>query len=152
MNPSRSLEVLLEREQAERDGALAALHRAQQHAEAARAQADRLVAYRGEYQRRWSAQFARAAAIEIVQCYHGFTQRLEEAISQQQLAARHADEGVERARLALRTCEVRVASVRKLIERRAGELKRCAERREQKTADEAAQRMTWTARLQPSFH
>ena len=136
----QSLNTLLEREEAERDAALAALHAARQQAEGARAQSAQLLAYRADYEGRWSKQFARQGAIEIVQCYHGFTQRLEQAIVQQQRVAEHALAQLEHARALLQACELRVASVRKLIERRVQAQERVAARREQKQTDEAAQR------------
>jgi flagellar FliJ protein len=139
----QSLSILLEREEQERDAALAALHAARSHADAARAQAEQLVEYRAEYQRRWTEQFARAGAIEIVHCYQGFTQRLEQAIVQQDRLAQHAKAQAERAQATLAACELRVASVRKLIERRLHEQQRVAARREQKITDEAAQRAAY---------
>jgi flagellar FliJ protein len=134
------LAILLEREESERDAAQAALHAARREAEAARSQSAQLLDYRAEYEGRWRRQFAQHGAIEIVQCYHGFTQRLETAIAQQQRATEHALGQLQRASAALQACEMRVASVRKLIERRLHEQQRVAARREQKQADEAAQR------------
>jgi flagellar protein FliJ len=144
----QSLHILLEREQAERDTALAALNEARRQAQAAQLQSEQLLAYRSEYEQRWSRQFAQHGAMEIVHCYHGFTQRLEHAIAQQQRVAHHAHGQLERTRNELQACELRVASVRKLIERRMAEQQRTAARREQKQTDEAAQRAGWAAALQ----
>jgi flagellar FliJ protein len=136
----QSLTLLLEREESERDAALAALNDARRQAEGARVQAAQLLTYRADYEGRWSKQFARQGAIEIVQCYHAFTQRLEQAIVQQQRVAEHALAQLEHARALLQACELRVASVRKLIERRVQAQERVAALREQKQTDEAAQR------------
>jgi flagellar FliJ protein len=139
----QSLFVLLKQSESERDEAQAALQQALKRAEAARAQADQLAAYRAQYQQRWSQQFAQRGAIEIVHCYHGFNERLEQAITHQQQATTQSDSQVEGARALLREREMRVASVRKLIERRQQELRRLEDRRDQKLTDEAAQRTGW---------
>jgi flagellar FliJ protein len=149
----QSLHTLLEREAAERDTALAALNEARRQAQAAQLQSEQLLAYRAEYEQRWSRQFAQHGAMEIVHCYHGFTQRLEQAIAQQQRVVHHAQGQLECTRNELQACELRVASVRKLIERRVAEQQRTAARREQKQTDEAAQRAGWTAALRsPMTH
>ncbi len=143
----QSLHVLLKQAESERDQALALLQQAQQRADAARLQAEQLQAYRGQYQQRWSAQFAQRGAIEIVHCYQGFNARLEQAITHQEQAATQSGTQLERARSTLQERELRVASVRKLIERRRLELRRLEERREQKLTDEAAQRSGWNTAL-----
>jgi flagellar FliJ protein len=138
-----ALQTLLEREEAERNQALAELQQAQQQAGAAQLQAEQLLAYRADYQRRWSDQFSRQGAIEIVHCYQGFMSRLEQAVAQQERIASHAEAQAQRARERVQGCEIRVASVRKLIERRLSERERVAARREQKQTDEVAQRAAW---------
>lgn len=137
---TQALNILLERAEAERDAALAQLQLLLAQAEQARAQAQQLDQYRGEYQQRWSQQFARQTTIDIVGCYQSFGLRLDQAIDQQGFASRNADSRVERARAALRELELRVASVRKLMERRQAERTRAVQRQEQKTTDEQAAR------------
>jgi len=137
------LHTLLEREKEKRDAALADLREATDQAQAAREQADGLVAYRGEYRKRWAAQFAQRAPIEILHCYQGFVDRLEQAIGAQQGVAEHAASRVQAARIRLRHRETKVATVQRLIERRAQATALQELRREQKTLDEAAQRLTW---------
>ncbi|HEX5685316.1 MAG TPA: flagellar export protein FliJ [Ideonella sp.] len=140
------LHTLLEREKEKRDAALADWRNAEAQERAARDQAESLVTYRGEYRKRWAAQFAQCAPIEILQCYQGFVERLEQAIGAQQGVAEQAASRVEAARLRLRHRETKVATVQRLIERRlqAGALRE--QRREQKTTDEAAQRLAWARR------
>jgi flagellar FliJ protein len=137
---TQALNILLERAEAERDDALAKLQELQRQAEAAQAQAAQLGQYRSDYQQRWTQQFARQTTIDIVGHYQNFGQRLDQAIAQQGAVSQFAQQRVERAREALRDLELRVASVRKLIERRQGELRRSAQRREQKATDEQAAR------------
>ncbi|HJV67949.1 flagellar export protein FliJ [Ideonella sp.] len=137
------LNTLLEREREKRDAALAEWREAERQALAAREQADSLVAYRGEYRKRWAAQFAQRAPIEILHCYQGFVDRLEQAIGAQQGVADQASTRVQAARARLRHRETKVATVQRLIERRAQAATLHELRREQKTLDEAAQRLTW---------
>lgn len=137
---TQALNILLERAEAERDDALAKLQELQRQAEAAQAQAQQLGQYRSDYQQRWTQQFARQTTIDIVGHYQNFGQRLDQAIAQQGAVSQFAQQRVERAREALRDLELRVASVRKLIERRQGELRRSAQCREQKATDEQAAR------------
>lgn len=143
----QSLVTLLKQAETERDEAIAALQQAQARANAAQTQADQLAAYRAQYQQKWSQQFAQRGAIEIVHCYHGFNERLEQAITHQQTAATQTAAQLERARALLQERELRVASVRKLIERRQMELRRQEERRDQKATDEAASRSGWNTQL-----
>jgi flagellar FliJ protein len=137
------LHTLLEREKEKRDAALADWRNAEAQERAAREQADSLVAYRGEYRKRWQAQFAKSAQIEILHCYQGFVDRLEQAIGAQQGVAEQAAGRVQAARLRLRHRETKVATVQRLIERRLQASALREQRREQKTVDEAAQRLTW---------
>lgn len=144
MNPSIDpLMALLGQAERERDDALGDTRRAAEAFQAAQAQAEQLVAYRSEYEARFREQFSRNGSVSILQCYQGFSARLGQAIDQQQQVALHAERRVEVAREALRNQEVRVASVRKLLERRLQELRQSAERRDQKQTDEVAARAAW---------
>ena len=68
-NPSPSCSPQAERQ---RDEALAEQLKAETAQRAAQAQAEQLVAYRREYEQRWSAEFCREGKIELVRCYQGF--------------------------------------------------------------------------------
>ena len=138
---TRALHTLLEQAELDRDTALARLLQADEAARQARAQAEQLHAYREDYLRRAPALNGKSAHIELVRCHQGFMQRLDQAIAQQ----RGQLEGLEQQAAALREAllerEVRVAAVRKLIERRGQEQQRQAARAEQRHNDEAAQRL-----------
>lgn len=134
-----ALRTLLEQAERDRDAAQLALRRAEDAAGRADAQRRQLEGYRSEYLQRWSGQFARRGAIEIVHCYQSFGTRLDEAVAQQAQQSHAAAAQVERALVALRAAEMRVASVRKLIERRDAEQRRAQDRREQRLSDEHAQ-------------
>ncbi|NRF68502.1 flagellar export protein FliJ [Aquincola sp. S2] len=134
------LSTLLEHAEAERDAAITVLRNAEAAAAHAQAQAEQLQTYRSQYQQRWSTQFRQAGSIELLQCYQGFGQRLDQAITQQSHTAAQAQNRVAQARAVLLEREQRVAAVRKLIERRGQEQRRVDDRREQRSTDEAASR------------
>jgi len=140
-----ALNTLLSQAEGERNKAMVALRRAEDHVRRLRAQTEQLSGYRADYQRRWAGQFSRQGTMEIVQCYQTFTQRLDEALAQQQ---RQTDSALAQAatlREALLAAELRVASVRKLIERRQFELRQAEDRRAQRQTDETAQHVHWRA-------
>ena len=136
-----ALNTVLEQAEAERNQAQLALRRAEEQTARLQAQADQLGQYRSEYQQRWAGQFSRQGAIEIVQCYQSFMQRLDEAMAQQTQQAETARQQALRLREQLLAAELRVASVRKLIERRQHEARRNEQRREQRQSDEHAQHL-----------
>src|ERR1700761_7241218 len=135
------LKTLLEREQKRRDEQMAAVRNAVANAEAQQQQADGLNGYRSEYCAKWSAQFQRAATIEILRSYHGFLSRLDQAISQQTSVVEHAHRMVEAQRQRLVEGEIRGAPAERLIKRREALLAKVADRRDQKNLDELAQRL-----------
>lgn len=148
-----TLHTLLQQAEGQRDQALAALQRAEELARRAQAQAEQLAGYRGEYRQRWSQQFSRQGTMDIVHCYQSFTQRLDEAIQQQNQQAAHTEAQVAQLRQQLVAAEMRVAAVKKLIERRTHEHRRHAERREQRQTDETAQQLRWRQqRTEPAQH
>ena len=143
MNPLQPLMALLAQTERERDAAWVEAQRAAEAQGKATSQADQLLAYRREYEQRWSVQFKTEGRIELVHCYRGFMDRLTQAVEQQQRVAAHAAAQLEGARARLCERELRVASVRKLIERRRQELRLSADRIEQKQTDEFGSRIAW---------
>ncbi|HJV62125.1 MAG TPA: flagellar export protein FliJ [Albitalea sp.] len=143
MNALQPLLALLAQAERERDEAWAEAQRTLQAHQNATAQADQLLVYRREYEQRWSAQFRTEGRIELLHCYRGFMDRLTQAVEQQQRVAEHAAGQVEGARARLAEHEMRVASVRKLIEKRRQELRLTADRNEQKQSDEFGARLAW---------
>lgn len=142
----QALVLVLEQVERERDQALAEQQRAQQVFDGAQHQSEQLLNYRSEYEQRWNSQFRQAGTKEIMQCYQGFMGRLQLAVDQQQHQVTRASATLAAARDVVRAQEMRVAAVRKLIERRQQELALAAGRREQKLTDEQASRAAW-ARL-----
>ena len=139
--PTDTLTTLLEQAEAERNRALTAYTQTCARLDAARDQAQQLEAYRADYRQRWSRQFAQGAGLDIVRCYQGFADRLELAIAQQAHAVTLAQAALVRAGDLLSAHELRVASVRKLIERRAAAERQMQDRIEQKADDEHATRI-----------
>lgn len=141
-----ALRTLLERCESERDQIAAALARAQDGARRAELQAQQLAAYRGEYGQRWQTRFTQGSAIEIVHCYGQFMGRLDDVIGQSHLQLDTARSQADRLRERLVAAELRVASTRKLIERREAERQRIEDRRDQRRTDETAQQLHWRQR------
>ncbi|MEO6408738.1 MAG: flagellar export protein FliJ [Burkholderiaceae bacterium] len=137
----QTLKPLLDHAEAQRNAALAAFNQTRAQRDAARTQAHDLGAYRDDYRQRWNSRFQVGAALAIVQCYRQFGDRLELAITQQANAVAAAERAFTRANDTLVAHELRVASVRKLMERRDLERWRGDERREQRSDDEFSQRM-----------
>lgn len=146
MNAMQSLLTLLAHAERERDAALAELRRYQIEQRNAQAQADQLQSYRHDYEQRWSSEFSRSGDIAIVHCYQGFVTRLGQAIEQQTHVAQVAAQRLAQAEAVWRECELRVASVGKLVGRRNLALRNEEGRREQKLLDEQATRMAWERR------
>jgi flagellar protein FliJ len=140
MNDLQPLMALLAQTEKERDLALVHSQRQADAHRAAQQQAEQLRVYRSDYERRWGEQFGREGKVELLRCYQGFVERLSMALEQQVRIAHDAAQQAERAAGALREYEIRVASVRKLIERRVTEVQRTLNLREQKQSDEFASR------------
>lgn len=137
----QSLLSLLHHAQDESDRALSAWQVANNAKLAIVAQYEQLLLYRREYEERWSRQFSEHGQMELVRSYHGFMQRLTQALEHQQGTVHNAALRADKARTLLRERELRVASVRKLIERRAAAERQLRERIEQKADDEHATRI-----------
>lgn len=133
-----AIATLLERAEAERDEAQRALQRVITEAANARGQHAQLIDYRREYELRYAEQFGRGGSIEVVRCYQGFASRLTQAIEQQARVVQHLDARIEPARGTLQQAETRLASIRKLMQRRQFEVLRALERAELRRSDEFA--------------
>lgn len=136
-----ALHALAQREEGERDEALARLVDAREAADKAAAQAQQLRQYREEYAQRWTAQFRGGAGMDLLHCYQSFIARLDVAVMQQSSIAAHAAQRVEDHRLHTVACEQRLAAVKKLLGRRQAALAHREHRQEQRADDEAAQQM-----------
>jgi flagellar protein FliJ len=150
---NRSLDplmALLQQAERERDAALADVQKLVDANRAAEMQLEQLVNYRTEYEARFREQFKSHQGIAALQGYQVFSERLTLAIDQQGRAVQHAEARVVQSRQVLIEQEMRVASVRKLLERRLNEIKLGSERREQRQTDEFATRAAWARLAHPS--
>lgn len=143
MTSSQALLSLLAHAERERNCAMSDAKRVELEHRAAQRQADQLLAYRSDYELRWSRSFGDGGGIAIVQCYQGFMQRLDAAIETQQRVVALAARRLQDAQALWQQREIRVASVRKLIERREQQARAGEQRREQRHQDEHATRAAW---------
>jgi flagellar protein FliJ len=147
MHPSlHPLMLALEVAERDRDQAQSTVLRLRHQMEAAQSQARQLDDYRRDYQQRWGERFQTQGTVQIMQCYHGFMARLDQAGTQQQAAVQRMQHHLDQALQVLRDREMRAASIRKLIERRQDELARARSRQDQKITDEQAARVAWARR------
>jgi flagellar FliJ protein len=142
----RTLQMLLEREEAARDEAALALQRAEDLRARLQAQTEQFQQHRAEYVARWQGEFQRQGGVEILQCYRSFMQRLDQAVTQLVGQMGQTEASAERCRKRLVQAQTRVAAIRTLIERREQALALVERRRDQKQTDEMAQRSAWMAR------
>jgi flagellar FliJ protein len=142
-NSLHALTLLLEQAERSRDEALARQQQAEDRLRAAEGQASQLSDYRGQTERRWSAQFREGATVTLLHCYQGFIGRLHGAEDQQAGVVERTREDLERCRAETLAEEQRVFAVRKLIERRQLALRQRADRQEQKLFDEMGTRAAW---------
>jgi len=93
-----ALTLLLEQAERSRDEALARQQQAEDRLRAAEGQASQLSDYRGQTERRWSAQFREGATVTLLHCYQGFIGRLHGADQQAQAQQGDTNQGIHRAK------------------------------------------------------
>lgn len=141
-----SLHTLLAHAERQRDSALADVSRADAARRRVHEQCEQFLAYRDEYRQRGPAHGGRSASIEMLRTHQLFMQRLDQALAQLQGQRERAEATEARLRQALVALETRVASVRKLIERRLGTQRLAAAQQDQRRSDDATQQRLWHAR------
>lgn len=140
MSTLQPLIALLAQAERERDELQVHLLRLRGTHQNAQAQAAQLRLYRNEYDERFGARPQAGTTIEMIRVAQGFAGRLTHAVDQQDRIVEHAAGQMAIAEVQWREAELRVASVRKLIERRMDEMRRSSDRAEQKAVDEFASR------------
>ncbi|MBK6866225.1 MAG: flagellar export protein FliJ [Ideonella sp.] len=143
MTASPALLSLLAHAERERNGAMSEAKRIEMEHRNAQRQAEQLLAYRNDYEQRWSRSFGNGGGIAIVHCYQGFMDRLGGAIAAQQRVVAMAAQRLANAQGQWQQHEIRVAAIRKLIERRSGEARVAEARLEQRQQDEHGLRAAW---------
>ena len=142
----QSLKTLLDIATRERDQAAAALAQAEQQLRAQQNQWEQLQAYQADYARRAPAHGGQAAPIEVLRCHQAFMGRLDQAMAHQQRVLHAAEGEAQLRRQTLLQRETRLASVRKLMQRRVDSATLAAERADQRRTDEAALQRHWHQR------
>lgn len=133
-----SLQTLLSHAEGERDAALAALARSEQQLQQLRAQTLQLQGFRDDYRGRAPTAGGRSTSIASLRTHDDFMQRLQQALDQAQLQEATAQTQVQQLHRTLLPLELRVASVRKLLERRGQAARNASDRSDQRHADESA--------------
>lgn len=105
---------------------------------AARAQLEQLEDYARETQSRWGIRADTAMKPEVMYHHYQFMDRLGYAAGVQQGVVGDHERRVDVARRTLLEAELRLASLRKVVEKRRDDLERAEMRRDQKQTDERA--------------
>jgi flagellar FliJ protein len=140
---TQALHTLLEHAERQRDESMATLAQAEEATRRLREQSEQLHTYRGEYRQRNPGLGGRSTSIDLLRCHQNFMQRLDQALAQLEGQLHAAESRALRLRSDLLAHETRVASVRKLLERRGGEAQRVAARQEQRRSDDAGRVQGW---------
>lgn len=138
MSSLQAFTVAVELAERRRDAARQALRDVQGAREAAQAQLEQLSGYAQETQTRWGASEGRTLKPEVMAHHYHFMARLDHAIGLQAGVVGSQDTRVAGARQALLQAELRLASLRKVLQRRRAEQALAEQRREQKQTDERA--------------
>lgn len=138
MSSLNAFVVAVELAERQRDAARQTLGNVQGARQAAQAQLEQLSGYAAETQGRWGMRAGAAVQPEVMHHHYQFMGRLDHAIGLQTQALSGQDQRVDQARQALLQAELRLSSLRKVLERRRAELALLVQRREQKQTDERA--------------
>ncbi len=138
MSALNALIVAVEIASRKRDEARQALREAQAVQQAAQAQLSQLQDYARETEQRWGMQADTTVKPEVMFHHYQFMGRLDHAAGLQTSVVGDQAARVERAQRALMETELRLASLRKVLEARRLELERAQARMDQKQTDERA--------------
>lgn len=138
MSALNALTVAVEAAERQRDQARQALLNTRRAQMAAQAQLDQLQGYANETESRWGMRANAAVAPEVMFHHYQFMDRLGHAIGLQTAVVQDHERRVSIAQNKLLATELRVTSLKKLIDKRRHELQQAQTRREQKQTDERA--------------
>lgn len=138
MPAPNALSVALELALRRRDEARRLLQDARNARQAAQEQLDQLEGYARETQNRWGMRPDAAVQPEVMYHHYQFMDRLNHAMGLQTGVVGSHDERVAAAEKALLDAELRLASLKKLVEKRQRDALLAQTRREQKQTDERA--------------
>lgn len=138
MSSLHAFTVAVELAERRRDAARQTLGAVQGARQAAQGQLEQLQGYALEIEGRWGASEGRSLGPEVLRHHHQFMGRLEHAATLQVRVVGNQDARVAAAQAALLQTELRLASLRKVLEHRRAEQLREQARRDQKQTDERA--------------
>lgn len=138
MPAPNALSVALELALRRRDEARRLLQDARNARQAAQEQLNQLDGYARETQNRWGMRPDAAVQPEVMYHHYQFMDRLNHAMGLQTGVVGSHDERVAAAEKALLDAELRLASLKKLVEKRQRDALLAQTRREQKQTDERA--------------
>ena len=138
MSALSALSVAVDLAERKRDEARRALQDALRAQQAARDQMEQLKGYAQETQNRWGMRANAHVQPEVMYHHYQFIGKLEHAIGLQSGVVQEQARRVEQARQALLQAELRLTSLRKVVERKQHEMAIAQMRREQKQTDERA--------------
>ena len=138
MSVLNALNIAIEVATRKRDAARQALRDAQRIEQAGQAQLTQLTGYAHETQQRWGARPGAALKPEVMYHHYQFMDRLDQAIGMQTTVVQDQGQRVVQAQQALLQAELRVQSLKKMVERKQHESMVAQMRKEQKQTDERA--------------
>ncbi len=138
MSSLQAFLVAVEMAERQRDAARQALQDIRRTRHAAQQQFDQLQGYAGEIQDRWGARENMAVKPEVMHHQYQFMDRLGQAIGMQTGVLDEQAGRVQAAEQRLLQAELRLSSLKKVVDKRRRELEQLQARREQKQTDERA--------------
>ena len=138
MSSLNALSVAVEVASRKRDDARKVLQDTLAAEQAARAQLNQLEDYARETESRWGMKADTTMQPEVMYHHYQFMNRLGHAASIQNVVVRDHSARVQAAQRALLDAELRLASLRKVVEKRLNDLALQQQRRDQKQTDERA--------------
>ena len=138
MSALSALSVAVELAERKRDEARRVLQDARRAQQAARDQMEQLQGYAQETQNRWGMRANANVQPEVMYHHYQFMDRLHHAMGLQTTVVTSHDARISAAQQALLETELRLASLKKLTEKRRKEFELLQSRREQKQTDERA--------------
>lgn len=138
MSALSALSVAVELAERKRDEARRVLQDARRSQQAALDQMEQLKGYAQETQNRWGMRANASVQPEVMYHHYQFMDRLQHAMMLQTTVVASHDERVIAAQQGLLATELRLASLKKLAEKRRKEFELLQSRRDQKQTDERA--------------
>lgn len=151
MTSLKTLLLAVELASRQRDAANQVLAETQQVLVQAQQQMLQLQTYARETEVRWELQGQQSTTPELMTHHYQFMDRLSQAMDMQGSVIREQEGRVAQARAVLVQADQRLASFRKVCDRRRADLARDQSRKEQREVDEMAARQVRLASNHPPF-